>query len=283
MYVDDGAIYAVSTTTNATALSTVQGLEDVLQWLHRNGLTADPDKTELITFAKQPRNPDLIGGDTIGIQYRDPVQGLQHVTAVPRVRYLGLFLDCKLTWRHHVDIMASHARSTIRGINVLGNSVRGLDLLNWRKVYNALVIPILTYGATVWYTGIGQKGLTDTLQVAQNEGLWKITGAFCTTLTEPLHNMTGILPISYLLPKLLDAYTLRLQSMPPDALICTVLTDDRCHYWPEWFLPLTNLCRALAGVGPSTYHPIDPCTAGLWTHPQLTYFPSPTPGMLDMY
>jgi len=179
--------------------------------------------------------------------------------------------------------MAARARSTIRGINVLGNSVRGLDLLNWRKVYNALVIPILTYGATMWFTGPGQKGLTDTLQVAQNEGLRKITGTFCTMPTEPLHNMTGILPISYLLPKLLDAYTLRLQSMPPDALIRTILTDNRCHYWPEWFLPLTNLRRASTDIGPSTYRPIDLCTAGLWTHPQLVYLPSPNPGMLAVY
>src|SRR6266851_7120301 len=107
------------------------------------------------------------------------------MTKSPRVRYLGLFLDRKLTWHHHVDIMASRARSTIRGITVLGNSVRGLDLLNWRKVYNALVIPILTYGATMWYTGIRQKGLTDTLQVTQNKGLRKITGAFRTMPTEP--------------------------------------------------------------------------------------------------
>ncbi len=81
----------------------------------------------------------------------------------------------------------------------------------------------------------------------------------------------------------MHAYTYRLQSMPPDALLRTVLTDDRCRYWPEYFTPLTNLRRASADVGPSTYRPIDPCTAGLWTHPQLTYFPSPTPSMLTAY
>jgi len=60
---------------------------------------------------------------------------------------------------HHINIMASHTRSTIHRINILGNSVCSLDLLNWRKVYNALVIPVLTYGVMVWYTGIAQKGL----------------------------------------------------------------------------------------------------------------------------
>jgi len=66
-------------------------------------------------------------------------------------------------WRHYINIMASRTHSTIHGINILGNSVRGLNLLNWRKVYNTLVIPVLTYGMTVWYTGTGQKGLVQCL------------------------------------------------------------------------------------------------------------------------
>ena len=51
IYVDDGVIYAMSTTANAAASSMVHGLEQALAWLYRNGLTVDPDNTELITFA----------------------------------------------------------------------------------------------------------------------------------------------------------------------------------------------------------------------------------------
>jgi hypothetical protein len=103
-------------------------------------------------------------------------------------------------------IMANCAHSTICGINLLSNSIHGLDFHNWRKVYNALVIPVLTYEAQVWYTGINQKGLVNHLQVAQNEGIHKITGTFCITPTEPLHNLTGIPPISYVLSKLIHSY-----------------------------------------------------------------------------
>jgi hypothetical protein len=78
------------------------------------------------------------------------------------------------------------------------------------KVYNTLVIPTLTYGAQVWYTCIGQKGLLHKMQVAQNEGIRKITGAFRTTLVEPLQNLTGVPPIPYLMTKLMDSYANRL-------------------------------------------------------------------------
>ena len=40
MYVDNGMIYAMSATPNATAMSTIHGLELALSWLHCNGLIA---------------------------------------------------------------------------------------------------------------------------------------------------------------------------------------------------------------------------------------------------
>ncbi len=86
--------------------------------------------------------------------------------------------------------MVNCARSTIRRISLLRNSVRGLNFLNWQCVYNTLIISVLTYGAPVWYTGIKQKGLVAHMQVAQNEGLRKLTGVFKTTPIEPLHNLT---------------------------------------------------------------------------------------------
>jgi len=78
---------------------------------------------------------------------------------VTSLQYLRVYLTNMLSWQRHVDIMANHAHSTIRGISILGNSVRSLDFLNWRRIYNALVIPILTYSTPVWYTGVQQKGL----------------------------------------------------------------------------------------------------------------------------
>jgi len=177
----------------------------------------------------------------VGLRYTDPFLGPQHITATATLRFLGVFINRDLDWTPHVKIMANRAHSTIRGISILGNSVRGLDFPNWRKVYNALVIPVLTYGTPVWYTGVGQKGLVHRLQVVQNDGIHKITRVFRTTLVEPLHNMTGVPPISYMLPKLMHSYALRLQGLPLGTKVKTVLEADQCRYWPEYINPPTNL------------------------------------------
>jgi len=61
--------------------------------------------------------------------------------------YLGIYLDRNLSWINYVNIMANRIHSTIRGISIIGNTISSLNLLNWHKVYNALVISVLTYGA----------------------------------------------------------------------------------------------------------------------------------------
>ena len=195
---------------NAIANKVHDCFHDVLAWLYWNGLDANPAKTKLMTFKKQAANHNHIDDITQGLRYIDPVHGPSNIMAMTSLRYLGIYLDQNLSWANHINIIANYAYFTIHGINILGNTVRGLDLLNWRKVYNAFIIPILMYRAQVWYTGNGQKGLVHKLSVAQNKGIHKIVGMFKTTLIEPLHNLLSVLPISYMLPKLMHTYALRL-------------------------------------------------------------------------
>ena len=150
--------------------------------------------------------------------------------------------------------MAMRARSTIRGLSILGNSIRGLDLVHWKQVYLMYVIPILTYGAPVWFTGHRQKGLVNTLQTAQNEGIRKITGVFCTTPMAITENMIGIAPIKYLLPRVLHSFRNRMIATNPHHILHTIFTDDQCAYWR--FTPPTNLTSLLHDLRPSTYNPI---------------------------
>jgi hypothetical protein len=241
LYVDDSTIYTVSATLKAATKSARTKYETILTWLHENGLQTDTAKTELMTFTRNRANPKFVSPPVHGARYTLPTGNTYQVSTVKTLQYLGVYLNHHLDWTHHVTIMANCAQSTIRGVNLLGNSICGLDFLNWWKVYNALIIPTLTYGAQVWYTGKRQKGLIHHLQIAQNEGLHKMTGIFKTTPIDPLHNLTGVPPISYVLPKLMHAYSNCLQGLPARAKVRTILSEDQCRYWPDYLTPTTNL------------------------------------------
>ena len=131
MYVDDGAIYAISATTTATATQACQYYSEVLKWLDDNGLQANPSKMELMMFRPTHANPNLVGADVLGTRYTDPNLSPNHITTVSHLRYLKVYIDHHLNWTRHVTIMANCTCSNIRGINILSNSVHGLNFLNW--------------------------------------------------------------------------------------------------------------------------------------------------------
>ena len=263
LYVDDGAILAISATPKSACENAISKLEQSLRWLDTNGLQADTEKTEIMIFS-----PNRYRGPKWDTAYTDPTGSRHNIRPSSRLRYLGFYLTPTLDWRPHVSIMAMRARSTIRGLSILGNSIRGLDLLHWKQVYLMYVIPILTYGAEVWFTGHRQKHLVNMLQVAQNEGIRKITGVFRTTPTIVSENMIGIAPIKFALSRSLHSFRNRMSATNPHHILLSILTEDQCTYWR--ITPPTNLSSLLHNLTPSTYvHP----SYSPWSPSNLSFAP----------
>ncbi len=167
LYIDDGAILACGKEWADVESSLTAAYNSCASWLDRSGLKVEPDKTELIYFRRRHEKEDPPGQISL---WRHPQHTHYKVTAVHRLRYLGFFLDHKLQWEHHVNIICNCAWASIKALQLLGNSVRGLDFAQWRLAYNAICLPVLTYGCQLWYTG-KQKKLANKLQVVQNEGV----------------------------------------------------------------------------------------------------------------
>jgi hypothetical protein len=94
---------------------------------------------------------------------------------------------------HRPGVRPPPARSTLKSMKLLGNSVKGLDHGSWRLAYNAICLLVLTYGSPIWFKQ--QKQHSKTLQVAQDEVVRWMMGAFWTTPAEPLHQLNAILPM----------------------------------------------------------------------------------------
>jgi len=266
MYVDDGAIYGCNRTHDSSARLVQSGLEDIANWLSRNGLKCDPEKTEFISFA--PRKAShLIGSPVSELRFHLPTGPLA-VKRSELIRYLGVFIHFRFDWSHHVTIMANRARSTARALNILGNSIRGLDYANWRRVFHALILPVLTYGFQLYSTQPHNKGLLKTLQIAQNVMVRKMSGCFKTTPVVPLHYLMAIPPISHTLKKLTSVFILRIQRLPPFSLIRTITVTNPAADWHLTIQPETALTRLLPTSYPPFFFPSSP-SQNLWTHPRV--------------
>jgi len=210
MYIDDGAIFACGKEWNEVVNTLREGYRKCTEWLTRSGLKAKPNKTELIFFRRRGCNAEP--PPHIQLPLPEP-NTYYRVQAVNTLRYLGFFFDSKLTWKPHTDIMANRTRATIKMLQLLGNSVRGLDHTRWKLAYNAICLPVLTYGCQLWYTG-KQKGLVKKLQLVQNKAVKVISGSFKTAPWELLHHLLTILPMDLCLDKLTHNSVLRLYCLP---------------------------------------------------------------------
>ncbi len=71
----------------------------------------------------------------------------------PGMRWLGVFLDRKLKFRRHVIEKAASAAKVARHMRSLAAVQHGPPAASMRKAVITCVLPVLLYGADVWYVG----------------------------------------------------------------------------------------------------------------------------------
>ena len=241
MYIDDGAIFACGRSWKAVVKALQDNYAVCIDWLMRSGLDVEPEKTELIFFRK--RKEKVAPPPHIHLPLPSK-QTYYRVLAAPTLRYLGFFFDARLNWSYHVEVMCNRTRATIKSLQLLGNSVRGLDHARWRLAYNSICLPVLTYGCQLWFTG-KQKMLVKKLQVVQNEAIRVIAGAFRTAPCEPLHQLLSILPMDLRLTMLTQNTALQLYRVSKESQLLRHLGGDWYVPQPHDFpLPTPNSERA---------------------------------------
>jgi Reverse transcriptase (RNA-dependent DNA polymerase) len=132
MYVDNGLLFACGASYDAVNQRLRDAYSECDLWLTRSGLGIEPEKSELIYFAR-PRS--TIERPTHIFLPLSSHSTYYKVDATNCVRYLGFHIDYKLQWQQHISILVNRVKSTLKSLQLLGNSVRGLDYTRWRLAY----------------------------------------------------------------------------------------------------------------------------------------------------
>lgn len=136
LYADDLKIYTVVRNNNDSELLQ-NNLNIVHNWCSLNGMELNVDKCMVISFSRKK--------STTHHAYKVNGSTLESKTLI---NDLGILLDSKLTFKHHIDMVYCKSKRMLGFIKRRGKEFN--DPFIFKSLYCALVRPILEYCSVVW-------------------------------------------------------------------------------------------------------------------------------------
>ncbi len=158
LYADDTAITIRATNNEELHTRLQQKLNATARWMKRNLLTVNTTKTKLMFFGT---NHTLSNIDPPNI-----VSNKEGIEIVDTYKYLGVMLDSKLTFTHHVTYLR---KKSISRVKMLGKVRPMVDQSIALTIYKTIISPLFDY-ADVVFDCLSQQD-SDRLQRIQNWAL----------------------------------------------------------------------------------------------------------------
>jgi ribonuclease HI len=184
-YADDGVALVVGNILS-TICDIMQGiLNGVERWCQQMQLSINPEKTEFILFTRRYKPDDVKDIKFYG----------KSLMLTKQVKYLGVLLDHKLSFKNHVEhkcrkaIMAFHQVRRCTG-KIWGYSPR---IVHW--LYTMVIRPMFTYAAVIWWPRVNFITVRKSLEHVQRLACLYTTGAIRTTPTVALELIVGLVPL----------------------------------------------------------------------------------------
>lgn len=143
LYADDLQVYITGPVAEIDMLiQTInEDLEVIKHWAKANKLSPNPKKTQAIVFNRtgtvNPQIPISFCGEVVPLS--------------TKVTNLGLQLDNNLSWTNQVNDVVTRTYNTLRTFRRFAPV---LSLPTRRKLVQAVVVPIFTYGDVVYFPGL---------------------------------------------------------------------------------------------------------------------------------
>ena len=185
-FADDGALIIHGKNLRYMTKQMQKAVNEAAKWASENGLKLSTEKTVAILFTRKRKAVDT---DTIPIT----LDGT-NLTYVEEVKYLGITLDAKMTFKHHIDNKIKQAKKYLFAIRSSIGSTWGPapDKMIW--IWETVIRPAITYGSLVWATYL-TPAMTKRLNKVQRLAL-TTTGHYRRSTQETgLDVAMGILPL----------------------------------------------------------------------------------------
>ncbi|KAL7742887.1 hypothetical protein ACLKA6_016249 [Drosophila palustris] len=106
----------------------------------------------------------------------------------PEVKYLGIIIDRRLTWKPHILRTCATVRAKCKKLDWLLRPRSGLSLTAKVRLFKAIISPSLTWGVNIWGTACNSS--IKKIESCQSKILRRIVGSPCHRAGLPFNRIT---------------------------------------------------------------------------------------------
>ncbi|GBL83824.1 putative RNA-directed DNA polymerase from transposon BS, partial [Araneus ventricosus] len=232
LFADDSAILSQGSNTKFVIHSLQLQLYEIEKWCTLWRVAINTEKTKAILFRKGHSKKTLKS-----LTFFD-----ETLEWNSQVKYLGLYLDSKLTFRQHAKYNSDKFWAKVHLIIPLIGRHSVLSLNNKVLLFKQILRPILSYSAQIW--GITAKCHHKKIQILQNKILRIMTNSPWFVRNEVIHKDLNIESIEEFIKKLSRKFFLKIPNHS-NYLISSQIEfthSNGKHKYPyataKWSLPL---------------------------------------------
>ena len=162
----------------------MRGIEN---WLLENELELAVEKTEIVIVTSKKRVP-----------IRDFLVLGRTIKPKPEIKYLGIWIDCKLNFNAHIRKTATKASNAMTALGRLLPNIGGPQASK-RQIICSVSRSILLYAAPVWEEAMKHKCNRNIYERIQRQSAMRICSSYRTVSTEAIQVIAEQPPIDLLI------------------------------------------------------------------------------------
>lgn len=170
------------------------GIARVVRWMKEHDLQLAPHKTEAVLLTTK-RKIAPIFFNVLGID----------IAPSKAIKYLGVWLDTKLTFGEHISRLVVKAEKTVAALSNLMPKIRG-PRASKRRILASVIHSQILYAAPAWHTATKCQNRLVKLRRLQRSLCIRVCSAYRTISGEGVGVIAGIPPIDLLIQERYEVY-----------------------------------------------------------------------------
>lgn len=182
-FADDIALVCVAKELGEVEAVANSAIQTVRSWLSSVGLTLADHKTEAVLISSRKSR------ETIQLNI-----GSCRIETKPYLKYLGVMIDCRLSFNDHLRYIGEKASRTCQALSRIMPNTRGPKYLQ-RRLLTEVVKSTILYASTIWSESLRFATYAKLITTVYRLAALRVCCAFRTVSDDAAFVIAGLLPV----------------------------------------------------------------------------------------